>query len=768
MMSTRRLLCFVLATVVAVALAGSTAWACFMRSIQPVQVWLDHIHVDVTDQVAVKTYDCTFLNPNSQAVVGGTCYMELEPGAQVDDMSVVVNGKEMKAEILDVEKAKTVFNDIVKNGGSPALLEYYGNQLIQTQVPKIDPNGTVQVKLKYTTVLSNRGGLFRLQMLNTNPKALMQPLKSAGVTINLKSKEPIKNVYSPTHEVKFVEKEGWDISLEWKQENYLPKHPFVLYYQTSNEAVGASVLAHKELDEEGAFMLMLSPTMGTGAGQVSESQILPKDVVFCVDTSGSMLQGGKMEQARTALKHCVESLRKGDRFNIVDFSTTARQFDEKGLVEFDDETKAKALRYVEKLSARGGTAIQEALEASLTALGKKEENGGRLKMILFATDGLPTIGERDPEAILRGMAKKNTEDVRIFVFGEGFDVNTKLLDFLAIGHRGEADYILPEEKIEERIGKFFDRVGSPLMTDVQVSYEGLETKDVFPRRIPDVYKGEQVILYGRYNGHGTKTVKLSGMVKGERKTFEYKLDFPEISQDDKASFVPRLWAGRKVDFLMNEIRQSSMENPDKELVEEVTRLAKRFGIITPYTSFLVNDDVSLRQESNAAPAATARFRKAGGFGLGAGGVAGLPGAAPAASAPADAEKAKMDRVIESKQINEQRRQFGKGNVAQFEAAADEALKKERDGSGEKDQSSLQVIRYIGNRTFYQSGSEWQDSVYDAKKHTKVQDVEVGSAEYFKLLDQDGRLAKYLALGDVVVPVQGQWYRFVQKPQKKAG
>src|SRR5262245_34220102 len=246
-----------LAAALAVLLSGSQmADACFMQSIQPVQVWLDHIHVDITDQVAVKTYNCTFLNPNAQAVVGGTCYMELEPGAQVDDMSVLVNGKELKAEILDVEKAKEVFNDIVKNGGSPALLEYYGNQLIQTQVPKIDPNGTVTVKLKYTTVLAKRGGVCRLQMLNTNPKTLMQPLKSAGVTVNIKSKEPIKNVFSPTHEIKFVEKEGWDISLEWKQENYLPKHPFVLYFQTAESEVGASVVAHKELDEDGAFMLM--------------------------------------------------------------------------------------------------------------------------------------------------------------------------------------------------------------------------------------------------------------------------------------------------------------------------------------------------------------------------------------------------------------------------------------------------------------------------------------------------------------------------------
>ena len=217
--------------------------ACRMRLIQPVQVWLDHINVDITDQVAVKTYNCTFKNPNARTVVGGTCYMELEPGAQVDDMSVLVDGKEMKAEILDVEKAKQVFTDIVKNGGSPALLEYFGNQLIQTQVPRIAAGGTVTVKLTYTTVLKKRGDLIRLQMLNTNPKALMQPLKSASVTVNIKSSDPIKNIYSPTHEINIVEKKDWDVSIEWKKENYLPKHPFVLYYQTADEEVGASLVA---------------------------------------------------------------------------------------------------------------------------------------------------------------------------------------------------------------------------------------------------------------------------------------------------------------------------------------------------------------------------------------------------------------------------------------------------------------------------------------------------------------------------------------------
>jgi hypothetical protein len=280
----------VFAALIASLLAVTSASACFMRSPQPVQVWLDHIHVDITDQVAVKTYHCTFKNPNGNAIVGGTCYMELEPGAQVDNMVVVVNGKESKAEILDVEKANQVFAEIVKEGGSPALLEYYGNQLIQTKVPKVAAGETITVKLTYTTLLKNRGGLVRLQMLNTNPKALMQPLKSASVTVNIKSQTPIKNLYSPTHEIKIVETPDWDVSAKWEQADYLPEHPFVLYYQTSEAELGASLLTHRELSDDGSFMLMLSPTVGKGKGQITEEQILPKDIVFCIDTSGSMIE----------------------------------------------------------------------------------------------------------------------------------------------------------------------------------------------------------------------------------------------------------------------------------------------------------------------------------------------------------------------------------------------------------------------------------------------------------------------------------------------
>ncbi len=682
--------------VIAVGMASSMGYGCFMRSPQPVQVWLDHIDVEIRDQVAHKTYNCTFKNPNPQAVVGGECYMELEPGAQVDDMSVTVDGKEMKAEILDVDKANEVFTDIVKNGGSPALLEYYGNQLITTKVPRIAPNGTVTVKLTYTTVLKKRGNVVRMQMLNTNPKASMQPLKSASVTVKIKSTEPLKNIYSPTHKIEIEEDKDWDVVAKWSKEDYLPRHPFVLYYATDNQKVGASLVTYREFDEEGSFMLMLSPTVGNGAGQIQESDILPKDVVFCVDTSGSMLEGNKIEQAKTSLKYCIEHLRAGDRFNIVDFSTTARSFEEKGLVEFNDQTKAKALKYADRLAPRGGTAIQEALDLSLDLLGKSD----RLQMMLFATDGLPTIGERDPEAILRNMAKKNTENVRMFVFGEGFDVNAKLLDFLALNHHGEADYILPDEDISKKISGFFDRVGSPIMTGVKVEFAGLEVKDVYPRQIDDIFRGEQVILYGRYTGHGTKTVSVTGNVGGEQKTFTYELDFPEMTEDDKGSFVPRLWAGKKVDYLLSEIRKT--EKPPKELIDEVTYLAKRYGIVTPYTAYLMTDDVAGKDQAELAQSFNRGLQL--GFGGGGGFANGKPaadGSAPggkfgvggAAPGPVAEKSAREAQVRAAKSLSEGRRAKRESGAADaLYELADEELKK----SGERDRkSSMNALRYIG-------------------------------------------------------------------------
>ena len=705
-----------------------SADACFVRSPQPVQVWLDHIDVKITDQVAVKTYNCTFLNPNPRAVVGGTCYMELEPGSRISDLVVVIDGKKSSAEILDVKRSNKVFTDIVRTGGSPALLEYYGNQLIRTKVPRIAPRGTVTVKLRYTTVLDNRDGLVRLQMLNTNPKADRKPLKNASVRVAINSKVPLKNVYSPTHPIKIVEDPKHDVVVEWSEKNYLPLAPFVLYYQTAKDQIGASLLTHREHDEDGYFMLMFSPTVGTGAGAVSSADILPKDVVFCVDTSGSMLHNGKMDQSRAALKYCLEHLRDGDRFNVVDFGTGVRQFHPDGLIASNGSTRRRAQRYIDQMRPRGGTAMDEALKTSLELLPDED----RMKMIVFITDGQPTIGERSPEVILKNMRTRNQKDVRMFVFGVGHDVNTRLLDFLALRHRGEADYVLPKESMADKISGFYDRVGSPILTDLVVDFEGIKVDDVFPRQVRDIYKGEQVILYGRFRGDGKRTVRLSAKMGDRKWTSEYALDFPVVTPDDRHGFVPRLWAGEMVDFLLDQIRDSGKQDP--ELVNEVTRLAKRHGIVTPYTSFLMVADTCNQPLAKQVAAFNSR-------------ASGQPGGLLAAShgklAVENAWKQSLYRGNRAKS----------GNAMFHYSQAADGLKQEK-----RNVQALAAIRYVGNRTFYNSSGVWYDSRFDTTKNGEVQTLNIGDDNYLKLLATKPAAAKYLSQGNVVVNIDGQWYR----------
>ena len=759
-----------LSTLVA-GLLASRADACFVRSPQPVQVWLDHVRIDVINGIAAKSYECGFKNPNGGAIVGGECYMELEPGAQIDALSVSIDGKDYTAEILTVDEANEVFIDIVQKGGSPALLEYYGNQLIRTKLPHVPAGGTVVVKLRYTMPLKAAGDLYRISCLNTNPKALSQTLKAASVTIRIKSAEPVKTVYSPSHDLAFFEEDGWDVGIKWAAENYTPLSPFVLYYQTAPGKLAASLLAHRPPGEDGSFLLILSPTRGIKAADLSAGDVLPKDVVFCVDTSGSMLADGKMEQAKSALRYCVEQLRPGDHFNIVSFGTAVKSYQDTGLAEVNDSHRTAALAYIDALHARGGTAIGKALETAFGQLNSHGPASDRMPMLLFATDGLPTIGERDAGKILASADALNGGRVRLFAFGEGYDVNAPLLDALARGNNGETDYILPTEKIDERISRFFDRVGSPVLTDLQVQIDGLTTQDVFPATIPDLFLGEQVLLVGRYRGFGKKTVTLTGEAGGETRSYTYDVTFPEFTDADTADFVPRLWAGRKVDALLTRLRGQTP--PDSAIVAELTALATRYGIVTPYTSFLL---------SKTAPTGSLLAMPAAGgagFGLGGGGF----GPQVRGSAPADAVAGRLaldaavpmefglrrEQVRGLKEVGDARRNAAKsGNATDFYRQAGEALRdydSYRSGdvvdapesaAEEQTKAALQAVRYIGERTFYNRGGQWQESLFDPTEDHAGRQVAIGSAEYLDLLKQDARLAKVFALGQVVVSVNGEW------------
>lgn len=675
--------------------ADSITDACFIHSPLPVELIEDYITIEVNDQVATKTYTCTFYNPNQGSVEGGTCYMELEPGAQIDEMTLEMEGREIQAEILEADRAREVFQEILAAGGSPALLEFYGNGLVRAQVPRIAPMSTVTAKLRYTTYLKADNGLFRMRVLNTNPKAWLKPLKRVTVDANINSKAPIKAVYSPTHDVTVQRQDDHHVKVHYEENDYLPKTALALYWHVAEGEFGMGAISYRDDEERGYFMLMATPKV--------ESEVAAKDVIFCVDTSGSMRKDDRFEQMRAALRRCLGRLNPGDRFNIVAFG-----IDVSALAPRPVEA-AEASEFLDGLEARGSSSLIEALEACAF------EESSRPKYIVLLTDGDPG---READAKIDKLARGGA---RIVAVGVGNEVNLKLLDRLAERSGGTCEYVMPLENVEDRLAAAYEKIASPVLTDVKIEFRGVRVEEVFPAHTPDLFKGQQLVVFGRYlvgEEELKGTARLTGRVAGREVTFEYPLEFPRIEATN--DFLPRIWAGRKIEHLLGE------EEPD---VPTITRLAKNFGIVTPYTSYLVTDDmithgspVSQDYEENRVHAAlasrpdftrSARFRLYG-----------------------DSASEWTDERLGLYHLN--------------------ALAVQSTGRTEKE--VMQKIRHIGPKTFYVSDGVWYDGVYDPKLYPDAIDVAQGSDEYRKLIEDLPGLARYFSLTKVVVLYRGQVYR----------
>jgi Ca-activated chloride channel family protein len=353
---------------------------------------------------------------------------------------------------------------------------------------------------------------------------------------------------------------------------------FQVFWTTGGQDVGLTVLAHKPMTtEDGFVLLLLSPRP-----ELVETQQVPRDLVFVLDTSGSMREDGKMEQAKKALKHCLDGLRDIDRFAVLNFATTVNRFRD-GLIAVTAEHIDAAKKWIDRLEPSGGTAIDDALQQ---ALAMRPGESGRTFTIVFLTDGKPTIGETNPDKILDNVTRRNTNQVRIFTFGVGHDLNAAFLDQLAENTRAAGAYVRPGEDIEVKVSGFFAKISKPVLADLRLTVSGgASLQEIYPPTLPDLFHGGQLVVLARYTGAGTTQVTLSGTIGSQKREYVYTVDFP--SKTEEKRFVEDLWARRKVGYLLEQIR---LNGEKKELVDEVTALAKKYGIATPYTSYLVVPD----------------------------------------------------------------------------------------------------------------------------------------------------------------------------------
>ena len=675
-----------------------------------------HVETVIADQVARTTVTTELHNPHGQQVEG-TFLFPVPAGASVSDFSYWIGDKEMKGELLDRDRARQVYEDIVRKMRDPALLEYDGAQLFKASIFPIPAGGDAKTKLQFTQVLKAEGGLVRylhaVKLGRTTPNR-----GQLIVDVKISSKSPIKSVYSPTHKVDVTRKSDREVRVGLELDNTDFNADFELLYGLEEKDFGVNVLTYRPEGEAGYFMLLLAPKQ-----QWAEQEIEGKDVVFTLDTSGSM-SGEKIEQAKKAFTYCLNSLKPRDRFGLLTFATETRLFEDKLLAAEPDNIK-RAKEFVGKIDAAGSTALNDALLQSVDLFGKGSD---RPRMMIFLTDGLPTAGERDVEQIIKNVAKSNgtaSDDdekervSRIFVFGVGDDVNTHLLDRVADGNGGSTNYVRPDEDIEAAVSALYAKLSHPVLSNITLKLDKAEAFKMYPQKLPDLFAGSQLVVTGRYEGSGRSNIVLSGTAGGKEMVHEYTGDFPK--ETDENVFVARVWAGRRIGYLLDEVR---LNGEDKELKDEIVKLAMKYGIVTPYTSYLVQEDKDL---SRVAAGQQRAFRDAASA-PGLGGAIGPAGPAPTAAAPREAMKANVGA--------------GAVHVAQSTQALRSATQQE---------AQYQGYQQVAQRTFYQDGETWVDTSWQqgAQQGTKILQVKAFSQAYFDLLKARPDLAPYLALSDRV-------------------
>jgi Ca-activated chloride channel family protein len=533
----------------------------------PLEVASVKVQTRINDQVAVTSIDQEFYNPNA-ARLEGTFIFPVPKGAHLDRFTMEIDGKQVDAELLTADKARRVYEDIVRKMRDPALLEYAGRDIFKVRIFPIEPNSRKRISLSYTQLLKSDNGLVGYSLPLSTEKFSCKPTRNLSVKVDVQTKRSLKSIYSPTHTVE-IKRDGSNRAIAgFEATDVKGETDFALFFAAEKDEVGVNLLTYRVSGEDGYFLLLASPGLET-----KDRQVIPKDIVFVLDTSGSMA-GKKLEQAKKALQFCVENLNDNDRFELIRFSTEVEPLFDK-LVEANKQNRDRAEMFVDHLRPMGATAIDDALKKALGLQTGRErssedkQSAGRPFAIIFLTDGRPTIGTTDEERIVANVEKENDGRTRIFCFGIGTDVNTHLLDRITEKTRGFSQYVLPEEDIEVKVSGFFSKIKEPVLANPELKFSGdIRVSKLYPSPLPDLFKGEQLVLVGRYSGRGDSAAVLEGMVQGGSRKFAYDVKFAETCSEN--DFIPRLWATRRVGYLLDEIR---LHGENSELRDEVTELA---------------------------------------------------------------------------------------------------------------------------------------------------------------------------------------------------
>ncbi len=678
--------------------------------------------VSIYDLAAQTEIKQVFKNPTKHRLEG-YFYFPVPEGAVISDFTMMINGQEKKAELLDAGKAKQIYEQIVRSLKDPALLEYANQSLFKVRIFPILPGSETEVKLIYNEILSTNNGTVAYEYPFSHSDKSKAQIGQFGFEVQLESSDALKNIYSPTHEMEIIRKGNQKARLGLERSQLSADQNIHLFYKSHQSFVGASVVAGRGIKDDRFFMLHFDP------GYINEDQVFEKDITFVLDASGSM-DGKKMEQAKAALHYCIDHLSEGDRFQIVQFATEADALFDR-LTPANEESLAEACVYIDQIEALGSTNIEEALRLSLN---DANSNRQRPEYVVLLTDGEPTIGETNTDRLLSMVENLNTVNKRVFTFGVGNELNTHLLDKITKMTKAYRSYIKPEENIDVKVSEFYNKISAPVLSDIKVEIEGVSTSSVYPKEIPDLFKGSSVSLMGKMAKSGKATVKVNAVHNGEEISFNYPVEF---IADESKPFLGELWANRAVGYLLDQIR---LHGENEEIKSSVVKIAKQYGIVTPYTSYLIVEDE--RQIAREMPEMT--------FNL-------------------------MDVVTQGRTYSPVIEEVEEEYESMFETKSAKSVASSQNIQQQNNMNYLsdkEVIGYDGafndvvmnnGRAFFNNNNVWVDSEIQNNMHLKLNRIEFASEDYYNLLKNEPEAASYLALGNNIKFVfNNQIYEIYEK------
>lgn len=686
--------------------------------------------IDILESTATTTIEIRLQNTSNRRQEA-ELIVPVPDGAVIRGFAYDGPGGMITAELLEKEEARRIYQQLVSKIRDPALVEFIGYNLIRSSVFPVEARGEQKIRLTYEHLLEVDGNRIDYVLPRTEALEYAVPWK---IKVNIKANRPISTVYSASHKLDIERENDKEMTVKIALDAEKEPGAFRLSCLLQENGVTASMFAYPEKKVGGGYFLLLAglPPGGLPAEELKhvDAPAINRELTLVIDRSGSM-RNEKIEQVKEAALQIIAGLNNGEAFNIIIYNNTVQWFSPKPVVK-DKETAKAAAAYIEGITASGGTNIHDALKAALDQAPAE----GMLPIVLFLTDGLPTVGNTSEIAIRELVIKANPHKRRIFTFGVGVDVNAPLLEKIADESRAKAEFVLPKEDVEVKVGKVFKRLTGPVLADAKLEIVNENgdhalgrTRDIMPQTLPDLFEGDQLTLLGQYVGEEPVTFRISGNYMGKERKFKFTFKFDNA--DKRNGFVSRLWASRKIAELIDAVRQmgadSTVSKNDpkvKELVDEIVRLSTEFGILTEYTAFLAREGTNFGDRHNV-----------------------LEEAADSLEARAMGSRSGLAAVNQSENMMWQK---NAATLNPRNSYYDDGMNR----------VSITSVQQINDRAYYHRNGRWIDSdlVENESQIKPTRIIEFGTDEFIELaekLAKENRQGSIALRGDILLMIDGE-------------